>query len=135
MQDKPLDRRSYSDAETAVQHAAFHARTRRACLQGLAFVAVTCVVVARWLPVPGLALVAGGVCGSLNVLWMAHAGERLLDHRRVGGFVLSSFGRIALFGIVPVAFIVLGPWWSIAWYFAGFFLPLGIFAHDARRAE
>lgn len=133
MQDKPSNRRSYSGADTAVRLAAFHAGKRRACLQSLAVVAVACAVLIRWLPVPALALLAGGICGSFNVFWTARAEERLLDDRRVGGFVLSSFGRIALFGIVPVAFTTFGPWWSMAWYFAGFFLPLGIFAYGARK--
>jgi hypothetical protein len=135
VQDKPPNRRSYSGAETAAGLAAFHARKRRACSQSLAAVAVACAVSVRWLPVPALALLAGGICGSLNVFWTARAGDRLLENRRVGGFVLSSFGRIALFGIVPVAFAAFGPWWSMAWYFAGFFLPLGIFAYGLRRAE
>ena len=64
-----------------------------------------------------------------------HSGERLLDRRSVVGFVLSSFVRIGLFGIVPVAFAVLGPWWSMGWYFAGFFLPLAMFALGAYRAS
>jgi hypothetical protein len=61
------------------------------------------------------------------------AKRRAID-RGVGGFVLSSFVRIGLFGIVPVAFAVLGPWWCMAWYFAGFFLPLAMFAFGAQRA-
>jgi hypothetical protein len=42
--------------------------------------------------------------------------------------------RIGVFGIVPAALAVRGSWWSMAWYFAGFFLPLAMFALGARRA-
>jgi hypothetical protein len=33
-----------------------------------------------------------------------------------------------------VAFAAAGPWWSMAWYFAGFFLPLALYAATVGRA-
>jgi hypothetical protein len=133
VQDNPPTRRSYSDAEAAADLARYHALKRSASVRSLIVVGIAALSLVRVWPHPVLALVAGGLCGVLNLQWTTRSGERLLEHRRVGGFVLSSFVRIALFGIVPVAFAALGPWWSMASYFAGFFLPLGIFAFGARR--
>lgn len=134
MQDNPPTRRSYSDAEAAADLAAYQALKRSASIRSVLAAAIVAVLVVHWLPRPALALLAGGILGVLNALWTMRGGERLLEHRNVGGFVLSSFVRIGLFGIVPVAFAVLGPWWSMAWYFAGFFLPLAMFAYGAHRA-
>jgi multisubunit Na+/H+ antiporter MnhB subunit len=133
-QDNPPTRRSYSDAEAAADLATYHALKRSVSVRSLLVVAFICLVFVRWLPHPVLALAAGGLCGVLNTLLTMRSGERLVETRSVGGFVLSSFLRIGLFGIVPVAFAMLGPWWSMAWYFAGFFLPLAMFAYGARRA-
>ena len=66
--------------------------------------------------------------GSLNALLTMRSTERLVDHRSVGSFVFSSLLRIVVFGIVPVDFALHGPWWSMATYFAGFFLPLALYA-------
>jgi hypothetical protein len=132
MQDNNPDRRSYSDAEAADLRT-YHALRRTASARALFIVSLVGLLAVRWLPHPALALVAGGVCGVLNALLTNLSGERLLETRSVGAFVLSSFLRIGLFGIVPVAFAVLGPWWSLAWYFAGFFLPLALFAYLARK--
>lgn len=127
-------RRSYSDAEAAADLETFHALKRSASARSLFLVALVGLVCLHWFPHPALALVAGGLCGVLNTLLTMRSGERLIETRSVGSFVLSSFLRIAVFGIVPVAFAALGPWWSMAWYFAGFFLPLAMFAYGARRA-
>ncbi|MBV8198873.1 MAG: hypothetical protein JO263_12145 [Candidatus Eremiobacteraeota bacterium] len=97
-------------------------------------VVAVALLVVRWLPIPALALATGGLCGVLNAQLAGSSGEMLLKNRSVGLFVLSSFLRIGVFGIVPVAFAVRGPWWSMAWYFAGFFLPLALFAVRALRA-
>jgi hypothetical protein len=134
VQDNPPTRRSYSDAEAAADLATYQGLKRSVSVRSLLVVALIGLLLVRWLPHPVFALWAGGICGVLNSLWTMRSGERLVDNRGVGGFVLSSFVRIGLFGIVPVAFAVLGPWWSMAWYFAGFFLPLAMFAYGAHRA-
>jgi hypothetical protein len=134
VQDNPPTRRSYSDAEAAADLATYQALKRSASVLSLLAAIIVALIFAPRLTYPALALAAGGVCGVANLWWTTRSGEKLVEHRRVGGFVISSFGRIALFGIVPVAFAALGPWWSMAWYFAGFFLPLGMFAYGARRA-
>jgi hypothetical protein len=84
-----------------------------------------------WLPVPALALAVGGLCGILNAMLTARGVERLGRGHSASGFVISSLFRLALFGIVPVAFAAAGPWWSMAWYFAGFFLPTALYAVTA----
>jgi len=127
-------RRSYSDAESAADLATFYALRRSVAWRSLLLVALAALVALHWLPHPAIALAAGGACGVLNMLLTMRSGERLVERRSVGSFVLSSFLRIGVFGIVPVAFAALGPWWSMAWYFAGFFLPLAMFAYGATRA-
>jgi hypothetical protein len=127
-------RRSYSLAQATDDLATYHRLKRSAVLGTLSIVAVGGLCAIHWYPIPALAWLAGGGCGVANALLTMRSGERLVARRSVGLFVLSSFLRIALFGIVPVAFAVVGPGWSMAWYFAGFFLPLGIFAYAARRA-
>lgn len=125
--------RSYGDAEAALDLAAYYALKKSVSFRSLALVALVGLLSARWLPVPALALVVGGACGVLNNLLIMRSGERLVDKHGVRSFVLSSFPRIALFGIVPVVFAARGPWWSMGWYFAGFFLPLALYAATAQR--
>ena len=125
--------RTYTDAEAAADLAAYHALKRSVSFRSLLSVAIVGLVAVRWLPIPALALVVGGLCGVLNTLLTMRGGERLVETRFVGGFVLSSFLRIGLFGIVPVAFAAWGPWWSMGWYFAGFFLPLVLSAISVHR--
>jgi hypothetical protein len=134
MQEDKRDGRSYSDADAAADLAAYFALRRAVSIRSLASIAVVTLLVVRWLPFPALALATGGLCGVLNAQLAGSSGELLLKNRTVGLFVLSSFLRIGVFGIVPVAFAVRGPWWSMAWYFAGFFLPLALFAVGARHA-
>ena len=127
--------RTYSDAEAAVDRARHLALRRSMSIWTMLIVAVLGILAARAFPVPALALIVGGACGVLNVLVTMYASERLLETRSVNGFVISSFLRIGLFGIVPVAFAAIGPWWSMAWYFAGFFLPLVLYAMGASRSS
>jgi len=134
-QDPPTVRRSYSRAEAEADRANLLVLKRSSSFWSLAIVAVAGLAAVRWLPHPAYALWTGGICGVLNSVWTMRSGERLLEKRGVGGFVLSSFVRIGVFGIVPVAFAALGPWWSMGWYFAGFFLPLAMFALGAYRVS
>ncbi len=120
--------RTYTDAEAAVDLATYHQLKATVSVWTLLVVSVLGLVALRWLPVPALALIVGGVAGVLNARIAMRSGERAIETRSTSGFVLSSFLRIGLFGIVPVAFATKGPWWSMAWYFAGFFLPLALFA-------
>ena len=133
MQEDKTGGRSYSDAEAAADLATYRALKRSVSVQSLLLVGFLALVSAWWLPHPALALAAGGLCGVLNTLLTMRSGERLVETRSVGGFVFSSFLRIGVFGIVPVAFAILGPWWSMGWYYAGFFLPLALFSFEANR--
>ncbi len=127
--------RTYSDAEAAADLARYHALKRSVSFRTLVLVALIGLVTAHWLAIPALALAVGGLCGVLNALLTMRGGERLVETRRTGGFVLSSFLRIGVFGIVPVAFAAAGPWWSMAWYFAGFFLPLVLYGIEVQKAR
>ena len=133
-QDKGPAERSYGDAEAALDLETYHALKKSVSIRSLILVALVGLLAFRWLPVPAFAIFVGGICGVLNNLLVMRSGERLVEHRFVGGFVISSFLRITVFGIVPVAFAKAGPWWSMLWYFAGFFLPLALYFSMVRRA-
>jgi hypothetical protein len=83
--------------------------------------------------VAALALVVGVLCGLLNALVSMRSNERLIDHRSALIFVLSSVLRVFVFGILPVGFVLHGPWWALGTYFVGFFTPLALFAAAAAR--
>lgn len=134
MEEDKQAKGAYSEADAAADLRTFLALRRAVSVWSVAVTVVLALLVVRWFPVPAMALVTGGICGVLNAYLTGSSGELLLKNRTVGLFVLSSFLRIGVFGIVPVAFAVRGPWWSLAWYFAGFFLPLALFAARAQRA-
>ncbi|HKU68909.1 MAG TPA: hypothetical protein VJP85_14135 [Candidatus Baltobacteraceae bacterium] len=126
-EESPSTRRSYSPAEAAAD-LAFYIKMRRAAVLGTLLVdALPAILLAIWYPRFGLALAVGGVAGIANTLLSMHGNERLLERRNVAAFVLSSFVRIGLFGIVPVVLAVRAPsFWTLALYFAGFFTPLAV---------
>ncbi|MHB8238774.1 MAG: ATP synthase subunit I [Vulcanimicrobiaceae bacterium] len=86
-------------------------------------------------PMAGFAFGLGGICGIVNALLVMRGNERLAESSAASGFVLSSFLRIAVFAIVPVALALRGPWWAMVVYFAGFFAPLAVYAYGVRRAS
>ncbi len=135
MQEDDPPRRTYSDAESAAGLAAYYALKRSVAVRSLLIVAILGLAALKWVTYPALALMTGGLCGVLNALATMRGGERLVNTGGVGLFVFSSFLRIGVFGIVPVAFAAVGPWWSMACYFAGFFLPLALYAISVGASE
>jgi len=93
----------------------------------IAFATVVGALLALKSPLGGVALVLGTICGIANTLLTMRGNERLLDHRSVAAFVISSILRIFVFAIVPVEFALHAPWWTMAAYFTGFFLPLALY--------
>ena len=112
---------------------AYHERKRSMAIWSLALSLPVGLALVPASPVAAVAEVFGTVCGVLNALLSMWGNERLGEHRSVAAFVLSSVLRIAVFGIVPVAFALHGPWWTMATYFTGFFTPLGVYALVAVR--
>ena len=97
-------------------------------LATLLVVALGAGLLAGWNAGFALALLVGGAAGIAKELLSMFGSERLLDGRNVPAFVLSSFARLCLFGIVPVALALRLPsLWTLIWYFAGFFTPLGLY--------
>ncbi len=115
-------RRSYS----ASTDLAFYLRLKRVAAGGtLVLVVVAAGPLAAWNGWYSICLAVGAAAGIINLLLAAHGNERLLERRSVAAFVLSSFVRIGLFGIVPVLLAVRVPsLWTLGCYFIGFFMPL-----------
>jgi hypothetical protein len=108
---------------------------RSMALCTLVVVALAAAVLAVWNIGFALVLLAGGASGIVNALLSMLGNERLLDRRNIPAFVLSSFLRLCLFGIVPVVLALRFPsLWTLAWYFIGFFTPLGIYGVLLKRA-
>jgi hypothetical protein len=129
-------RRTYSPAEAAADLAFYYKLKRAASLGTLLVVALPALPLALWYPWPALALVIGGAAGVANTLLSMHGNERLLERRNVAAFVLSSFVRIGLFGIVPVVLAVRYPSvWTLVCYFLGFFTPLALSAAMLRARD
>jgi hypothetical protein len=91
------------------------------------FAVLVGLVVATKSPLGAIALVFGTGCGLANAFLTMRGNERLLDHKSVSTFVISSILRIAVFGIVPVEFALHGPLWTMAAYFIGFFTPFALY--------
>lgn len=129
-------RRTYSPAEAAADLAFYYKLKRAASLGTLLVVVPPALLLAIWYPWLALALVVGGAAGVANTLLSMHGNERLLERRSVAAFVLSSFVRIGLFGIVPVVLAVRYPSvWTLGCYFIGFFTPLVLSATLLRARE
>ena len=127
---------SYSPAQAAADLAFYQKLKRSASLGTLPVVALPALVLALWFPCFALALVVGGAAGVVNMLLSMHGNERLLERRSVAAFVLSSFVRIGLFGIVPVVLAVRIPsLWTLGCYFIGFFTPLALSGILLHRRE
>jgi hypothetical protein len=129
----PRENPNFGSAVSEAELRAYYARRRPMIVWSLALVLPAALIIARVSPVAAVALLAGAVCGLLNALLSMRSNERLLDHRSVGSFVISSVLRILVFGIVPVGFCLHGPWWSMATYFIGFFTPLACYATIVAR--
>ncbi|MEO6912837.1 MAG: hypothetical protein ABI182_02295 [Candidatus Baltobacteraceae bacterium] len=132
-QEDSLTARSYSPAEAAADHALYAKMKQSISGRSLLLVPPIALVVGYFSWYSALVLVAGGLCGVLNARLAMLGNEQLARSGNRGAFVISSFLRIAVFGIVPVGFAVRGPWWSIGVYFAGFFTPLALYALGLQR--
>ena len=128
-------RRTYTPAEAAQDDALYRKLKRRACVGTLILVAISALPLALWYPWFALALGVGGVAGVGNALLSMAGNERLLERRNVPVFVLSSFLRLGLFGIVPVVLALRVPsLWTLGCYFIGFFTPLALFGVSLQSA-
>ncbi len=128
-----MARSTYTPAEAAADLAHYQRMKRSVSLRSLLVVVPFALLLAHWSLWFALALLVGGICGVANALLAMHGNERLLDRRSVGAFVISSFVRIGLFGIVPVVLVIeSGSPWSLGLYFTGFFTPLGLYAAGLR---
>jgi len=117
---------TYSPDESGAD-SAYYSKLKIVSAVGAGIAALAALPLAFWQPARAIALAAGAAAGLVNALLTMHGNERLLDRRSVAAFVLSSFVRIGLFGIVPVVLAVYEPsFWTLGFYFAGFFAPLAL---------
>jgi hypothetical protein len=128
-EDSLPTRRTYTPAEAAADLAMYLRMKRLVSLGSLLVVAVLALLIVHWSPPFALALLVGGVCGIANALLVMRSNESLVDRGRVGVFVLSSFLRLTLFGIVPVVLALrTRSLWSVGCYYVGFFTPVALYA-------
>ena len=136
-EESPPTRRSYSPAQAAADLAFYYSLKRKAAAGTVLAAVAAAIPLGFWEPWYAGALATGAVAGVVNLLLSMHGNERLLERRSVAAFVLSSFVRIGLFGIVPVVLAVEKPSiWTLGCYFVGFFTPLvlsGILVHRRER--
>ena len=89
---------------------------------------------AIWWPLLGLDLVAGGICGVVNMLLVMRNNEQLLVRGRSRGvYGLHNTLRIVFIGLVPVVAVAHHPWWYMLVAIAGFFAPLLLYSLELRR--
>lgn len=125
---------NYSPADAAADLAVYERMKRSVSLRSLLVVSIVSVILLARASSLAPALEAGVLCGVANMFLTMWANERLVDRQNVRVFVLSSFLRLGLFGIIPVILAARGPWYSMGIYFAGFFTPLALYALQMRRA-
>lgn len=133
-EDSPLTRSTYDAAEAAADLATYVALKKTVVLRTFLVAGVGAAIAIPWQPYLSLALLVGAGSGVANVLLTMRGNERLVDSGRRGAFAISSFLRLGLFGIVAASLAVRGPWWTLGPFFAGFFLPLALYATGAWRA-
>lgn len=128
------NRSTYGDAEAAADLLTYQKRKRAVPIWAAVLAGIGALGLLAWAPAASIALAIGGVCGIGNMLLTMRGNERLVDSRRVGPFVISSFLRIGLFGIVAAALALREPLWTLGPFFIGFFLPLALYALIVWRA-
>jgi hypothetical protein len=128
-------RRTYTPAEAAQDDALYRNLKRRASAGTLLVVAIPALTLAFWYPWFALALCVGGAAGVGNALLSMAGNERLLERKNIPAFVLSSFLRLGLFGIVPVVLALrVSSLWTLGCYFIGFFTPLALYGLSLQSA-
>ena len=133
-EDSPPTRSTYDAAEAAADLATYVALKKTVSLWSLLVAVLGALIAFPWLPAFSVALLVGTAAGVINMLLTMHGNERLVESGRRAAFAISSFLRLGLFGIVAASLVARGPWWSIGPFFAGFFLPLALYAVSAPRA-
>lgn len=122
------NRRTYTPAEAAADEALYKELKRRTASGTLTVVAIAALPLAFWYPWFALALLVGAAAGVVNARWTMSGNERVVERRNIPVFVLSSFLRLGLFGIVPVVLALrVSSLWTLGCYFIGFFTPLAVF--------
>ena len=124
---------NYSPADAAADLRKYEALKRWVTLWSLAPATVVSLGVLAWSAPASLSLLLGSLCGVVNMRLTMYGTQRLLERRNVGAFVISSFLRLGAFAIVPLGLALTGKWWTLAVYFAGFFLPLALYLFSVRR--
>lgn len=128
-----MSARNYGPADAAVDLARYHELKRSVTVRSLLFVSLVAAVLALRTPILATSLAIGGLCGIGNMRLMMLGNERLADRQDSRIFVLSSFLRLGLFGIIAGILAIRGPWYAMGLYFAGFFTPLALYALMLRR--
>ncbi|MBV8688664.1 MAG: hypothetical protein JOZ59_01030 [Candidatus Eremiobacteraeota bacterium] len=124
---------NYGAADAAADLRRYEALKRSVTLWCLIATVVAAAGLALHSLLAAFSLFIGGLCGVLNMRLLMHGAERLFAHRSVAAFVISSFARLTAFAIVPLGLALVGRWWTLAIYFAGFFLPLALYLLLVRR--
>ena len=123
-----------SRAESASDLRLYNTLKRVIPWRSLLFVCVIGAFLAARQPKLGFDLVLGGIFGILNMRLVMRANERLLSGRgAAGALVASSFVRISGVAAAAAAAAILGPWWAMGVFFAGFFLPIALYALELNR--